>query len=157
MKRLRSVKYLVIHHSESSGGSVEFIRHVHVHEFGWADIGYHYVIGNGVAWGGYPALADGTVAAGRDVQYQGAHCRGHNAESVGICLIGNLDSQRPTLTQRMALIGLLADLCHRYGLTADSIVGHRDLCSTVCPGRCVEIEKIRGQVRAVIASRSGVQ
>ena len=40
-------------------------------------IGYHYVI-----------YRDGTVHAGRPVERSGAHCTGHNAQSVGVCYIG---------------------------------------------------------------------
>ena len=40
-------------------------------------IGYHYVV--------YP---DGTVHTGRSESEVGAHARGHNAHSIGICLLG---------------------------------------------------------------------
>lgn len=40
-------------------------------------IGYHRVV-----------QADGTVAFGRDVDELGAHVAGHNARSVGICMVG---------------------------------------------------------------------
>jgi hypothetical protein len=39
--------------------------------------GYHYVIGVG-----------GTIWGGRDIDEMGAHVKGHNADSIGICLIG---------------------------------------------------------------------
>ena len=43
----------------------------------WSDIGYHYVI-----------RRDGTIETGRPLSISGAHARGHNANSIGICLVG---------------------------------------------------------------------
>lgn len=47
---------------------------------GWLKIGYHYVI-----------KRDGTLETGRDVCTTGAHVKGHNHDSLGICLIGGVD------------------------------------------------------------------
>jgi len=46
---------------------------------GWRDIGYHYVI-----------KRDGTLELGRPVEQQGAHIRGKNTNSIGICLVGGM-------------------------------------------------------------------
>lgn len=48
---------------------------------GWADIGYALVI-----------LRDGTIEAGRPLDEIGAHVAGHNHDSIGICMVGGLDS-----------------------------------------------------------------
>ena len=48
-------------------------------ERGWLKIGYHYVI-----------KRDGTVETGRELEEVGAHAKGHNAISVGICMVGGL-------------------------------------------------------------------
>lgn len=48
---------------------------------GFAAIGYHFVI-----------RQDGTVEPGRPLDHEGAHARGYNDESVGICLVGGLDN-----------------------------------------------------------------
>ena len=154
MRKLVTVRHLVIHHSESPGGGVAFIRHVHVAEFGWADIGYHYVIGNGIGWGGYAALADGATAPGRDSIYQGAHCRGHNADSIGICVIGALHQNDPTPAQVAALVKILTALCRRYHLSHTAIVGHRDLLATTCPGDRMYalLPTVREAVRAHLAT-----
>jgi len=153
MTPLVSVRRLIVHHSESPGGGVAFLRHCHVDENGWADIGYHYVIGNGVAWGGYSALADGACADGRSVEYQGAHCRGVNTDSIGICVIGKLDVNEPTTAQIRGLTGLLTELCLRYNLTADDITGHRDHNATTCPGDRMyfKLFDIKRDVAAVLA------
>ena len=44
-------------------------------------LGYHYVIDT-----------DGTVETGRMVGEIGAHVKGHNQYSVGICLVGGIDA-----------------------------------------------------------------
>lgn len=43
-------------------------------------IGYHFVI-----------KTDGTIQRGRDLDVVGAHVKGYNHNSVGICLIGGID------------------------------------------------------------------
>ena len=57
----------------------ETIRDWHVNGNGWSDIGYHYVI-----------KRNGLVEAGRPVSISGAHAKGHNADSIGICLVGGM-------------------------------------------------------------------
>lgn len=74
---------------------------------GWMCIGYHYVI-----------RRDGTVQKGRPEDMQGAHCSGHNKNSIGVCLVGGIDDAgQPddnfTLAQRSALQAVLEDLTSR--------------------------------------------
>ena len=47
---------------------------------GWLEIGYHFVI-----------TRDGKLEFGRNTDVQGAHVRGHNHDSVGICMVGGVD------------------------------------------------------------------
>ena len=60
----------------------ETIKRWHRNERAFIDIGYHWVIER-----------DGTVKQGRPIDDWGAHVRGRNHESVGICLIGGLNSE----------------------------------------------------------------
>ena len=80
-----------------------------------AAIGYHYVID-----------LDGLVLTGRHLDEVGAHVRGHNAASVGICLVGGAEpiAAYPTL-QWLSLSTLVRGLVDRLGVR--SVVGHRDL------------------------------
>ena len=93
---------------------------------GWTCIGYHYVI-----------RKDGTVEEGRPHWTVGAHAYGHNSHTIGIHVCGNFEEAEPTDGQIESLAMLLANLCTDYGLTIDrdSIVGHRELMPTACPGR----------------------
>lgn len=93
---------------------------------GWTCIGYHYVV-----------RKDGTVEQGRPHWTVGAHAYGHNSHTIGIHVCGNFEIVEPTGAQIESTAMLLANLCTNYGLTIDrdSIVGHRELMSTACPGR----------------------
>lgn len=75
---------------------------------GWKGIGYHYVI-----------RRDGSVEKGRSEDDVGAHCQGHNQDSIGVVYEGGLDEHgRPadtrTQEQRHSLEVLLQDLLGRY-------------------------------------------
>ena len=134
MKRRTKTTRIVLHHSESPGGNADFIKAIHLQN-GWADIGYHYIILNGKDHGDWQGGRDGDIEPGRDLALQGAHARGANADSVGICLIGSLMEKMPTAFQIGSLIRLCADLCIAYDLDPlEAIIGHRDVCSTDCPG-----------------------
>ena len=93
---------------------------------GWSCIGYHYVI-----------RKDGTVEIGRPHWTVGAHAYGHNSHTIGIHVCGNFEEAEPTSEQIESTAMLLANLCADYGLSIDrdTIVGHRELMSTACPGR----------------------
>ncbi|KMK50595.1 N-acetylmuramoyl-L-alanine amidase [[Actinobacillus] muris] len=82
-------------------------------------IGYHYVIDT-----------DGKVESGRQVGETGAHVRGHNRNSLGICLIGGIDANGGyhgefTRAQWHALHKLLRELEAKFPHAR--ICGHRDL------------------------------
>ena len=93
---------------------------------GWTCIGYHYVI-----------RKDGTVEEGRPHWTVGAHAYGENSHTIGIHVCGNFEIGEPTDGQIESLAMLLANLCTDYGLSIDrdTIVGHRELMATACPGR----------------------
>lgn len=118
---MRSVNRIVVHCAASLPhqdiGAAE-IREWHLGR-GFSDIGYHFVI-----------RLDGETEAGRKLNEVGAHAQGHNADSIGICLVGGLDKngkasntfsreQFATLAQ---LIGELRDIYPKA-----EVLGHRDL------------------------------
>ena len=92
---------------------------------GFATIGYHYVV-----------LLDGTIQQGRAEMVMGAHCKGYNANSIGICYIGGLDENgksKDTRTpeQKKALLELLKRLKKDYPNA--TIHGHREFANKDCP------------------------
>lgn len=87
---------VILHCSASSFGNAALIDKWHL-ERGWKGIGYHYVVLNGwIASGIYNARFNGHIETGRPmdgdpfvtIEEQGAHVKGFNQQSVGICLIG---------------------------------------------------------------------
>ena len=134
---MREINEVIIHCSATEPSWMEGhtpmektaeIKRWHVAERGWQDIGYHYVIDR-----------NGVVTKGRDDKIAGAHVKGHNANSIGICLIGGKNSDRFqdikenfTLAQERSLISLITDMRLRY---PDIVVsGHNQYSSKACPG-----------------------
>jgi N-acetyl-anhydromuramyl-L-alanine amidase AmpD len=117
-----NVEYIVLHCSASPNGlplTCDVIRQWHLAR-GFRGIGYHYVI-----------TIDGVVHATRGEQNIGAHAKGYNAKSLGICMVGGtggVDKYNPgryNLKQWHALAVLITDLETRYPNA--KVVGHRDL------------------------------
>ena len=72
---------LAIHCSASIKGTdigVAEIELMHI-DRGWSGIGYNQVIRTG-----------GRIEIGRPINYRGAHVKGHNSDTLGICLVGGL-------------------------------------------------------------------
>ena len=72
---------------------------------------------------------DGKLEKGRDVALAGAHCKGWNEQSIGICYIGGLDENgRPadtrTNAQKRVLYQIIIDLQREYNIL--QVLGHRD-------------------------------
>lgn len=120
---MRTINMIVVHCSATRCNrtyTIDQLRHDHVVVNGWHDIGYHYYITRG-----------GKVYACRPVARMGAHARGYNAHSIGICYEGGLDAHgcvadTRTAEQRTAMAELIIRL-HRQFPTINRVVGHRDL------------------------------
>lgn len=93
---------------------------------GFDGIGYHYLV-----------YLDGTVAKGRPIERIGAHCKGHNANSIGVCYVGGLATDRKTPKdtrtsgQKDALLQLINRLRTEY--PGVKVRGHRDYARKDCP------------------------
>lgn len=126
---MRTIKEIIIHCTDTPEGrdvTVADITRWHKAN-GWRTIGYHYVV-----------YRDGSVHAGRPESEIGAHCRGHNAHSIGVCYVGGHAADNPkkyidtrTPAQRSALIDLLIRLRRKYPTAR--IYGHRDFAAKACP------------------------
>ena len=119
---MRTITLIIIHCSATPEGkslSAEACRQDHILHRGFRDIGYHFYI-----------TRNGEIHRGRALEKVGAHCRNHNAHSVGVCYEGGLDANgKPkdtrTLEQKGALLALLRELKRQFPKAL--IVGHRDL------------------------------
>ena len=87
MKTRTQTRRIIIHHSLSGDVSAETIDGWH-RARGWDVCGYHFVI-----------RFDGRVETGRHLHLSGAHAYGRNADSIGICVVGNFNEDQPTLDQ----------------------------------------------------------
>lgn len=131
---MRRITEIIIHCTATPAGRVVTAADVNAWhlERGFAGIGYHYLIG-----------IDGRIEPGRPIGRIGAHCRGHNRTSVGVCYVGGINSDgRPadtrTLAQKTALARLIAELRARFGPLPVS--GHSDYSSKACPCFAARLE-----------------
>ena len=124
---MRAIKKIIVHCADTPEGRDDRaadIRRWHKAQ-GWNDIGYHYVVD-----------LDGTIEPGRPIEKAGAHCTGHNADSIGVCYIGGCDKKMQpkdtrTDAQKASLLLLLKYLVAKYpGVT---IYGHRNFANKSCP------------------------
>ena len=104
---MREINKIIVHCADTPEGrdvKTEEIKRWHTEERGWSDIGYHWVV-----------ELDGSVHAGRDESINGAHCRGHNSDSIGICYVGGADSEEILKTHEpKSRRILLSHLSQRY-------------------------------------------
>ena len=118
----RQIKKIILHCSDSdvpSHQKISVILDWHLRR-GFRDVGYHYFIN----WGG-------GIEKGRDLNMQGAHCKGHNSDSIGICLGGR---KKFTSEQFSALAELIKDLLLKYPhLSYSDIYGHNEFANKTCP------------------------
>lgn len=144
-------KFIVLHHTASSAGSVEAIHNAHLRNKDkngrpWQGIGYHFVIGNG------RGMNDGDIEPTFRWRRQiaGAHAgvNEYNQHGIGIVLVGNFDQGPPTDRQLDALKRLVAELARRHEIKPSDIVGHGDVRATECPGRHFPLAEVRAHVAA---------
>ena len=134
MEPLKKVNFIAVHHSQRKIDSIKRIRDLHIRINKWEDIGYHYLIDK-----------KGKIHVGRSEKFIGAHVFGHNKNSIGICLIGNFDEEKPTKKQIKTLINFLKERIKQYKIRKEDILGHREFsgATKTCPGKFVDMDKIR--------------
>ena len=157
------VTHSIIHHSAGSntsndwGAVVLSIWNFHTAGVGsggrgWDDIGYNWLIDpNGIIYEGR--------GGGNNVV--GAHFCGSNTGTMGVCLLGSYENTPPTEAALTSLKDLLAwKFCDSQndpqatinlpslGQSIPTISGHKDGCSTLCPGALLhgELPQIRQAV-----------
>lgn len=127
-------KYLIIHCSDSEWGCAREVRKWHISR-GWNDVGYHFLINNGYPEKGKKLLAlMGSIECGRSIDSEGAHCLGYNEISLGICLIGD-GTNTFCGEQYDSLKMLCQELCMKYGIPAENVLGHGETESGKSEGK----------------------
>lgn len=125
---MREITEIIVHSTATPSGmraTAKDIDNWH-RQRGFDGIGYHFVV-----------LHDGTIQAGRAVATIGAHCKGHNEQTIGVAYVGGLNSSKQsadtrTQAQKLSLTALIKSLISQYP-TIKKISGHRDYCNTACP------------------------
>lgn len=120
---------ILIHHSAGRDGvasDFEAILHQHVHVNGWRTIGYHALIER---VGSQVVDRDG-----RPDTMIGSHCPGQNSKALGVCLVGNFETEHVGTDVLAKLIGRLERWCIKFNIPPEAIYGHRDFRQTLCPG-----------------------
>lgn len=126
---MRNINEIVVHCAATPEGKHFDVKDIDAwhKKRGWSGIGYHYVI-----------LLDGTVEKGRPVERQGAHVRGRNKNTIGICYIGGVakdgktakDTRTPA--QKVAMKALLEELLEEHPKVS-KISGHNQYAAKACP------------------------
>jgi N-acetylmuramoyl-L-alanine amidase len=156
------IRKLIVHHTASANqpsspaSVVRFVEQYHATGKGFSDTGYNFLIDHrGNIYEGRAArrYATNEAITGEDNKgwgVVGAHAKGHNAGSCGICLIGNFDNATPTDAALSSLVWLMAWKASRHRIDAHgsdeyiniygqhdvfpNISGHRQVGQTLCPG-----------------------
>lgn len=147
---MRKITEIIIHCTATPRGqhvTVEQIRACHMMQNGWNDIGYHHVV-----------YLDGTIHPGRPETIAGAHCLGHNSQSVGVAYVGGVEADgRPADTrtpeQKRSLKMLVGSLLEKY--PGATVHGHNEFAAKACPSFNVAAEfgkKLAGIMMAIILS-----
>ena len=126
---MRDINYIVIHCAATKPSMdvpIERVRKWHL-DRGWSDIGYHYYI-----------TRDGKIHKGRDLNIVGAHVRGYNKNSIGICYEGGINEKgdpedNRTDEQKKALLKVVKVL--KFVFNNAIVQGHRDFPNVkkACP------------------------
>ena len=131
---MRNINKIIVHCSATPEGRNFTIKQIDAwhRQRGFNGIGYHFVI-----------YLDGSVHVGRPLHKSGAHCKGQNKNSIGICYIGGCEAhtQKPkdtrTDTQKASLVKLITEL--RQQFPNASVHGHREFANKACP--CFDAKK----------------
>jgi len=129
---MRKIKGIIIHCSATKPSmdiDAETIDDWHKKR-GWSGIGYHFVI-----------KRDGTLEHGRDIEKTGAHCKGHNKNTIGICMVGGVSENNVKIAednftpeQWYTLESLVENLVWKdYVEGGAYIKGHNEFASKACP------------------------
>lgn len=134
---MNGIRRMTVHHEgwttvwfsdeRTTAARIQQIRHIHVRDRGWGDIGYHYIIDRA-----------GRVWQGRDLRYQGAHVKANNEHNLGVLVLGNFEKQPIPDAQMLSVQKSLYTLAAYHRVPAQRIYTHRELNPTQCPGRYLQ-------------------
>jgi len=90
---------------------------------GWSGIGYHFVI-----------RRNGKIEPGRPTNLVGAHCKGRNKHSIGVCLVGGINERgEAEFNYTSKQIVTLTYFLVSEKILGRKISGHNQYSSKACP------------------------
>jgi len=117
---------IILHHG---GGWLDFagVNAYHKDKWGFRSslgyyIGYQYFIER-----------DGKIFQGRADNEEGAHTKGYNQKTIGICLMGNGCEKDFAEDQYASLEKLVKEKMGKYNLRKTQLYGHFEFAATLCP------------------------
>lgn len=133
---MRDINKIILHCSATREGddsvNVDVIDRWHKAR-GWSGCGYHFVV-----------LLDGTIQFGRPVHKIGAHVKGENVGSIGVCYIGGVekDGKTPKDTRTSEQIASLLEVFRflQKCFPGSTIHGHNEFSTKACPSFDVQLE-----------------
>ena len=90
----------------------------------YGDIAYHFIVDYA-----------GCVWEGRSLAYEGAHVSHQNDNNLGILVLGNFEKQAPSTESLDSIEKLVVLLRGHFGIKHHRVYGHRDIGSSLCPGK----------------------
>jgi len=142
---------LTVHHSGDNSAATGPARfrgwqRYHMDVRGWGDVAYQYIVGK-----------SGLVYEARHTDYRGDTGTTYDPDRHFLVLVeGNFQSENPTAAQLDRLPMILAWASGHFGISPNTIAGHRDFASTACPGKnlysLISGGDLKVQVEALLAS-----
>jgi len=108
---------------------------------GYGDYSYHYAVD-----------PNGRIYQGREIFVRGCHVAGGNTGRLGVCALGNYETQEPTEELIEGLVKLFAWYSNFLTIQNDQIQPHSFFNPTACPGKnlIAEIPKIKFMVKELL-------
>jgi hypothetical protein len=155
--RRQVVQYITIHHAgvdwKAGRDPAEFVKNMQAwgqREKHWPDLAYHFLI-----------APDGRIFEARSMDYEPESNTKYDLQGhIGVELMGNFETQRPSRAQIESCVKLVAWLCQQKQIDPGRIGGHKDRAKgqTSCPGkdfyRYLESGQFVGWVKETLAGKT---
>ncbi len=122
--------HIIVHHSWSTDHDTldwQSVRRYHRDNLGWSVEGYHFGIEK--------INGEYEILMGRPLNMNGAHTRGMNEKSIGLCVIGQFDTNEVPKEAYEKLSILVKMLMDMFKIKIDNVKKHQYYSSyKTCPG-----------------------
>ena len=144
---MRKITHIITHHSgtrdDNFADNTNAIRLWHINHNHWQDIGYHFLI---------EKIADHyEIIVGRPLHIIGAHAKGYNENSIGICFVGDYENYVvDPMMITIAVKRIYIPLIKLFNIPLENIIAHRDVNNTECPGRLFPMTFLKEKINELL-------